>query len=322
MEYKQTIGFPMASLQDQHKYLRSKIDRNLLDLRAKEEDLNLQDFLLMIEPHGSDYAPSKDAAQLKPNQAAMKAYIPDLSGNSSSKLDQDLIALHQAESDYTPFTRIHAGKVGFYLKELAKELGHDEVISDILGSCGDLHDVGKLGVSREILNFPGRLNDDQYAKIQEHTTLGAGMLLNHDGVYATTASIMALYHHEAYDGSGYFGLKGNEIPYAARLCQVVDVFEAMTAKRPYKNELSPEQVIGMMTQEPTGEKRGLGKHLFDPKALETFSKIARPVYDLAQVKFGDSAQALEDEHKVKGDLSFAQTRNIRREFDEKLTLKP
>lgn len=308
----------MASLGQQHTYLRDKIDQRLVDLRAQEETLNLQDFLLFIEPYGCDFAPSKDPSQLKPNQEAIKGYVPDLTGKSASATDKALTELRQAETDYSPFTRIHAGKVGFYLKELALKLGHDDATSDILGTSGDLHDIGKLGVSRSILNHPGRLNEEQFAHIQEHTTLGAAMLLQHEGVYATTAAIMALYHHEAFDGSGYFGLKGNEIPYAARLCQVVDVFEAMTAKRPYKMERSPEEVLEMMNAEPSADGRGLGRHLFDPKVLSTFNEIARPLFDLAQIKFGDSSLALEQENAVTEDQKFKQTEEVKAEFDKQL----
>ena len=110
-----------------------------------------------------------------------------------------------------------------------------------------LHDIGKIGIPDNVLNKPGRLNDAEYEIIKKHTTIGYDILkeitmIDHiaDG---------ANYHHERYDGKGYNnGLKGQEIPLAARIICVADAFDAMYSKRSYRNNLAKDYILDELEQ--------------------------------------------------------------------------
>ncbi|MBQ3888449.1 MAG: HD domain-containing protein, partial [Clostridia bacterium] len=123
-----------------------------------------------------------------------------------------------------------------------------------------------------ILNKPGRLTDDEFAVMKHHTTDGKEIL---DEILVSTAETgylreavdMAYCHHEKWDGTGYpRGLKGEEIPLAARVMAVADVFDALISKRSYKEPFSFEQAVEII-------KEGSGKH-FDPRVVEAFLAIA------------------------------------------------
>ncbi|GAB5389348.1 MAG: hypothetical protein Alpg2KO_23160 [Alphaproteobacteria bacterium] len=213
-----------------------------------------------------------------------------------------LDALVEAEAGHSPFTRMHTEKVAMYTAELAKAMGHSDFEAQQFRDAARLHDVGKMDVPLEILNFKGRFSDEQREIMKAHTTRGTERLLagGASGPVTEMAAEMALYHHEAYDGTGYHGLRGRAIPYSARLCQVADVFEALTAHRPYKEGMSPEAAMKLMSRELEPGERGLCADHFDPNMLEAFKTIAEKVYQQGLTEIGDSRSVPEitDEAKA------------------------
>ncbi len=174
-------------------------------------------------------------------------------------------AIAKRDSD----TNTHNYRVTLYAIELAyaANLPHKAMRSLISGSF--LHDVGKIGISDTILLKPGKLSYDEYAIMKTHVTLGADIL--DKSTWLSAARDIVLNHHEKYAGSGYpRGLKGNEIPLTARIFAVVDVFDALTSKRPYKVPMSLEKSLEIL-------KRDSGSH-FDPELVDTFIKIAPALY--------------------------------------------
>lgn len=223
--------------------------------------------------------------------AAAKLANAEQTGSRRPLMDdqQHLNGLVDAEAGHSPFTRMHTEKVALYTGELARAMGHSEMEARQFRDAARLHDVGKMDVPLEILNFKGRFNDEQREIMKAHTTRGAERLLaGQAGPVCKMAAEMALYHHESYDGTGYHGLQGRDIPYSARLCQVADVFEALTAHRPYKDGMSPEQALNLMTRELDPDQPGLGAHLFDSNMLEAFKPIARQVYEQGLTEIGNS----------------------------------
>ncbi len=157
-------------------------------------------------------------------------------------------------------------KDGLYEGELTPGLTRSMIKS------APLHDIGKIKVSDAILNKPGRLTDEEFAAMKHHTTDGKEIL---DEILVSTAETgylreavdMAYCHHEKWDGTGYpRGLKGEEIPLAARVMAVADVFDALISKRSYKEPFSFEQAVEII-------KEGSGKH-FDPRVVEAFLVVA------------------------------------------------
>lgn len=140
------------------------------------------------------------------------------------------------------FLEEHSRQVSQYCVELGKALDFSKEELDEIKMAGLLHDIGKLSIPNSILNKPGILTKEEWKIMKTHTTIGYDILKSipeykHLAIYARS-------HHERIDGKGYpDGLKGNEIPYIARIISVVDAFEAMTSDRPYRQSLSLEEAI-------------------------------------------------------------------------------
>ncbi len=127
----------------------------------------------------------------------------------------------------------------------AMRLRDDELKALQLGAF--LHDIGKLGISQEVLEKPGPLNKLEFEHIKAHPTVGGNFV---DALgYPKSVVEMIRYHHERIDGTGYpFGLKGEQIPLASRIIAVADVYEAMTAKRSYREALTVREAFEELNQ--------------------------------------------------------------------------
>ena len=170
----------------------------------------------------------------------------------------------------------HVRKTAAYVRMLLKRMKEEGVYADQLtdefiedvGNSAPLHDVGKIKVSDTILNKPGKLTDEEFAKMKSHTTAGSEIIdsaiaLVSDSGYLKEAKNLATYHHEKWDGSGYpTGLSGEDIPLSARIMAIADVFDALVSRRSYKEPFTFEKAMDII-------KEGSGKH-FDPKLVEVF----------------------------------------------------
>jgi HD-GYP domain-containing protein (c-di-GMP phosphodiesterase class II) len=142
-------------------------------------------------------------------------------------------ALVNAIEQKDPYTAGHSERVGFLAKLTGEHLGLSGSQVQQLEWAGLLHDVGKIGIPEDVLNKPGRLTSEEYAVIKGHPSRSFEVLRP----VAQLGSLLdaVLYHHENPDGSGYpKGLKGEEIPLMARIIHVVDVFDALTSTRSYR----------------------------------------------------------------------------------------
>ena len=140
------------------------------------------------------------------------------------------------------YTNGHSIRVGYYSKLIAQNLGMKDDEVDNIYYIALLHDIGKIAIPDMILNKPGRLTDEEFKIMKSHTTRGAKIL---KGI-STIPQIIegAKSHHEKYDGSGYpEGLKGEEIPFVARIICCADCFDAMASKRVYKEPFSLDTII-------------------------------------------------------------------------------
>jgi CHASE2 domain-containing sensor protein len=141
--------------------------------------------------------------------------------------------------------------------------GMSEHDAEQLGHASALHDVGKIGIPDRVLLKPGRLDGPERNIMRSHTRIGAEILAGSPSELIRLAEVIALTHHERWDGSGYpAGLRGEEIPLVGRICAICDVFDALLSKRPYKDAWSLESAVS----EIAGQR---GKH-FDPELLDTF----------------------------------------------------
>lgn len=158
-----------------------------------------------------------------------------------------------------PYTKGHSTRVSYYTQKLAEGLGLHESEVKSLGYIALMHDCGKIGIPDNILTKPSRLSKEEFKIMQEHTTHGAKALENFTSINGIVEG--ALYHHERYDGKGYpKGLKGEDIPFYARIICVADALDAMNSDRCYRPHLEPE-VIKRELANNSGTQ-------FDPKIVE------------------------------------------------------
>ena len=144
-----------------------------------------------------------------------------------------------------PYTAGHSSRVATYTKMLAEKMGYSEEKCREAYLCGLLHDAGKISIPENVLNKPGKLDDEEFELIKTHTTRGYEILRTLTSV--KNADIAARYHHERYDGKGYPDkLKGEEIPEIARIICVADSYDAMNSNRIYRNALSKEKIINQL----------------------------------------------------------------------------
>ena len=143
------------------------------------------------------------------------------------------------------YTNGHSKRVAEYTAMLARELGYNEESVEKYYNIALLHDIGKIGVPGEVLNKPGKLDDEEFMTIKSHTSLGYNVLK--DISLMPELSVGAEAHHERPDGKGYpNGLKGEEIPRVAQIIGVADAFDAMYSNRPYRNRMNFEKVVSII----------------------------------------------------------------------------
>ena len=149
-----------------------------------------------------------------------------------------------------PCTAGHSERVSLYAIEICRKLGISEKTQEMIHVAALLHDYGKLAVPDAILNKPGPLSKDEHKKVQLHTDKTREILkqIHFEGEFSKVPDIAAA-HHERLDGTGYpRGLKGAEIPLESQIIAVADFFEAITAKRPYRDPIPMQQALDMLEQ--------------------------------------------------------------------------
>ncbi len=164
-------------------------------------------------------------------------------------------------------TGSHILRIGEYAALVARTLGCDEAWVELLRQAAPMHDVGKIGIPESILNKPGALTPEERTTMSEHSWIGYRIL--YDEVHAPLTDLaaeIALYHHERWDGKGYpKGLKGEEIPLAARIVALCDVYDALRSSRPYKEPWPAEKVQALIQE-------NAGQH-FDPALVQVFVSL-------------------------------------------------
>lgn len=167
------------------------------------------------------------------------------------------------------YTRGHSDRVSEYSVLLGKKLGLSEEDINTLRIGGLFHDIGKIGVPDSILLKESKLTDNEYSEIKNHPSIGAHILSNAT-IFQDVLPIVK-HHHERYDGNGYPGkLKGEEIPYLARIAAIADAFDAMTSKRTYRNSLGLD-IVKSEFEKCKGTQ-------FDPKCADAFLDILNNEY--------------------------------------------
>lgn len=158
----------------------------------------------------------------------------------------------------------HVLRMAKYSRQIAEAMGKfSKEECDDLEYAAPMHDIGKIGIPDGILLKPGKLNEYEWDIMMTHTTIGHAILSDSQSRYMQIGAIIALNHHERFDGKGYpNGLKGEEIPLIARVVAVADVFDALVSSRPYKHAWDTDEAIAYIQKQA-------GSHL-DPACVDAF----------------------------------------------------
>ncbi|MFA6600816.1 MAG: two-component system response regulator [Candidatus Omnitrophota bacterium] len=157
----------------------------------------------------------------------------------------------------------HILRMSEYARTLAQHLGLKDKLADALFYAAPMHDVGKIGIPDAILLKPGKLDAAEWEIMKQHTLIGAEILKGSKVGFIKLAEVIALTHHEKWDGSGYpKGLRGDKIPLASRITAIADVYDALTSRRPYKEPFPTEQALKII-------RESAGSH-FDPRVADAF----------------------------------------------------
>ncbi|HXE37767.1 MAG TPA: two-component system response regulator [Azonexus sp.] len=180
----------------------------------------------------------------------------------------------------------HVLRMSHYARLIADAHGLGEEATNILFSTAPMHDIGKIGIPDSILLKPGKLNAEEWKVMHQHPIMGAEIIGAHENELLETARVIALSHHEKWDGSGYpSGLKGEDIPLAGRIVAIADVFDALLSVRPYKPAFSPEQSLALMDTQ-------IGRH-FDPELMVSFKRALPEIFRIKDI-YADEYGALTD----------------------------
>lgn len=254
-----------------HKDLAPPLDTiRRLDIQGYcEKSDKFDQLLLLIESGIKSIAQMNEIKQINEklkntNEMLEKAYLESI---------QTLRYTVEAKDTYT---RGHSDRVSEYSVLIGKAVNLSDYDLKTLQIGGLFHDIGKIGVPDSILLKESKLTDDEYSEIKNHPSIGAHIL--------STATIfkdiipIVKHHHEKYDGTGYPGrLKGDEIPYLAKIASIADSFDAMTSRRTYRDSLPIETVIDEF-------ERCKGTQ-FDPELTDAFLDILRNHYnDIKQIQ--------------------------------------
>ncbi|MBD3657098.1 HD domain-containing phosphohydrolase [Marinobacter sp.] len=162
-------------------------------------------------------------------------------------------------------TGLHVIRMSHYCHILGLAAGMDEEEAELLLNAAPMHDIGKIGIPDSILRKPGKLTEDEMAEMKKHCEIGAEILGDDESDLLDLARIVALTHHERWDGAGYpAGLSGENIPRVGRIVAIADVFDALTSERPYKQAWTVGDALGLIKQEA-------GTH-FDPELVKLFEQ--------------------------------------------------
>ena len=180
-------------------------------------------------------------------------------------------------------TANHTIRVGWYSRIIAEKYGFKDDELNLIQQAAPMHDIGKIGISDSILLKPGKLDKDEFEQMKLHTDIGAEILSKSNSRIMKYAKIIALAHHEKWNGMGYpKGLAGHKIPIAGRIVALADVFDALSMNRPYKKAWPLEKILNLIKEES-------GEH-FDPHLVRMFLDSLPAILEIKE-KYGDETTA-------------------------------
>jgi putative two-component system response regulator len=177
-------------------------------------------------------------------------------------------------------TGMHVIRVAHFCRLLGEVARMNEEDVDLLFNAAPMHDIGKIGIRDHVLLKPGKLDDDEIKVMRQHVPFGGEIIGEHADRLMSMARVIALTHHEKWDGTGYHrGLKGEAIPLVGRITSIADVFDALTSARPYKKAWPVEDAVKLIQREAGTS--------FDPELVQKFVAILPQILAVRE-KYSDT----------------------------------
>lgn len=214
-------------------------------------------------------------------RARVKTHLSLVSVNEIHETRLEIIRRLGRAAEYKDNeTGLHVIRMSNYSMLLGKACGMSDDEAELLLHAAPMHDVGKIGIPDSILLKPGKLTAEEWEIMRRHPAIGAEIIGEHKSQLLEWARIIALTHHEKWDGSGYpSGLSGKEIPLIGRIVAVADVFDALTTERPYKKAWPVQEALNYLEAQS-------GMH-FDPELVRLFFSILPDILEIKE-KWGES----------------------------------
>jgi putative two-component system response regulator len=179
-------------------------------------------------------------------------------------------------------TGMHVIRVAHFCRLLGEASRMNEEDLDLLFNAAPMHDIGKIGIRDHVLLKPDKLDDGEIKIMRQHVPFGAEIIGEHADRLLSMARLIALTHHEKWDGTGYHrGLKGEEIPLVGRITSIADVFDALTSVRPYKKAWPVEDAVKLIQREAGTS--------FDPELVPKFVALLPQILAIRE-KYSDAPQ--------------------------------
>lgn len=241
------------------------------EIRYQALEAGATDFLNKPVDHVECRARCRNLLQLSHHQQLTKqrAHLLELKVNDATqeiriREHETLLRLAKAGEYRDEETGNHVLRMARFARLMAEKIGLPENDCHLIEIAAPMHDIGKIGIPDGILLKPGKLDADELIAMRKHTNIGYEILKDSPSKYLQMGAVIALGHHERYDGTGYpHRLHGYEIPLEARIVAVADVFDALTSVRPYKKAWSIQEAREYLNAER-------GKH-FDPDCIDGFN---------------------------------------------------
>jgi two-component system response regulator RpfG len=221
---------------------------------------------------------------LEDRRRLLEHMVEDATREVREREKETLLRLARAGEFRDEETGFHLIRMSRYSRLIASAIGLEREEAETIELAAPLHDIGKIGIPDQILLKPEKLDAAEWQVMRRHPVIGHEILKGSASKYVRMGALIALGHHEKYDGAGYpNGLVGDHIPLCARIVAVADVYDALTSPRPYKKAWPSEKAYEYLAAQR-------GKH-FDPALVDAFAGVQREILEV-QHEWRDPVGAL------------------------------
>jgi two-component system, response regulator RpfG len=262
------VPIVMVTSQDEKKVRYAALDAGITDFLTKPVDAReclarCRNLLTLRRQH----------LALEDRRRLLEGMVDEATREIREREKETLFRLARAGEFRDEETGYHLVRMARYSRMIANAIGLERDEAETIELAAPLHDIGKIGIPDGVLLKPARLNGEEWNTMQRHPAIGHEILKGSASKYVRMGALIALGHHERYDGKGYpSGLDGDHIPLCARIVAVADVYDALTSIRPYKKAWSSADASEYLCAQR-------GKH-FDPRLVDAFMGVSKQVIEV------------------------------------------